>query len=124
MGISQKPMGESEMSKNVADKRTEPRTIIDQFYSDELSAGNFDLARHFKIWNISSKGMCLVVKSDSALLEHLKVGRVMDMKYYKSDARKPAKSLKTEIKHVTEDNEGQFNGHHLIGLAISKSQNL
>jgi hypothetical protein len=112
------------MSKAVDDKRTEPRTTIDQFYSVELSAGNFDLARHFKIWNISSTGMCLVVKSDSGLLEHLKVGRVMDMKYYKSDARKPAKSLKTEIKHVTEDNEGQFKGHHLIGLAISKSQNL
>jgi hypothetical protein len=112
---------ESKMSKTVSDKRIEPRTVIDQFYSVELSAGDFDLVRHFKIWNISSKGMCFVVKSDSELLEHLKVGQVLDMKYYKSDARKPAESLKTQIRHLTEENEGQFKGHHLIGLAISEN---
>ena len=111
------------MSKCSDDKRTEPRTIVDDYYSVELSTGNFDSVRHFKIWNLSSKGMCLLVKSDSELLEHLKVGEVMDMKYYKSDPRKSSATLKTEIKHITEDSEGRFKGHHLVGLAVPENQN-
>ena len=111
------------MSKYPDDKRAEPRTKVDEYYSVELSTGNFDLVRHFRIWDLSSKGMCLVVKSDSELIEHLKVGNVMNMKYYKSDARKPPATLKTEIKHITEDSEGRFKGHHLIGLAVQEHQN-
>ena len=106
------------MPKRIHDKRAEPRTVIDDYYSVELSTGNFDFIRHFRIWNLSSKGMCLVVKSDSELLEHLEVGSSMDMKYYKTDARKPPKTLKTEIRHITADSDGRFKGHHLIGLAV------
>ena len=84
---------------------------------------DLDIAYRFKIWNISSKGICVVVKEDSDLLNHVKVGQVLDLKYSTTDASHPVESLKTEIKHISKDEEGRFKGLCLIGLSILESKN-
>lgn len=106
------------MPKEIKEKRSESRTTVDKYYSLEFSKEGMGSVYQFKIWNLSAKGMCVLVKEDSELLEYLEVGEVMDMKYYSSDASKPTEYLKTEIKHITKDDEGQFKGHFLIGLSI------
>jgi hypothetical protein len=106
------------MPEEFVEKRSESREIVDRFYSVEFSLKGMDFVYQFKIWNMSTKGMCVLIKEDSAVLKHLKEGDVMDMKYYSSDALSPAEHLQTEIRHITKDEEGRFKGHVLVGLSI------
>jgi len=102
----------------IMDRRSEERTLIDRYFSVEFSKKGLDAIYQFKIWNISVKGMCIMVKEDSALMGHLTVGDVLDMKYYPSDESGPLQKSKTEITHITKDVEGRFKGHYLVGLSI------
>ena len=106
------------MPDDFVEKRSEPRDIIDKFYSVEFALKGIDFVYQFKIWNISSKGMCVLIKEDSDVLKHLKAGDIVDMKYYTSDSLAPTEHLQTEIKHITKDEEGRFRGHCLVGLSI------
>lgn len=104
------------------ERRSEPRSIIDQYYSVEFSLSGCSFVYQFKIWNVSAKGICVLVKEDSDLLNHLKVGDILNLKYYPADSSQPGELLETEIKHITKDEQGRFKGVHLVGLAILGNQ--
>jgi len=104
------------------ERRSEPRSIIDQYYSVEFSLSGCSFVYQFKIWNISLKGICVLVKENSDLLNHVKVGDILNLKYYTTDSSKPIEFLKTEIKHITKDEQGRFKGVYLVGLAILENQ--
>ena len=104
------------------ERRAEPRIEIDKYYSVELSAPGTEFVYQFKIWNLSEHGICVVVKDDSDLLKHLTVGSVREMQYYPVDVIIPRVRLKTEIKHITKQEEGRFAGHTLVGLLILEKE--
>jgi len=110
------------MISDCSEKRYESRTEVDQYYSVELSIPDASLIYQFRIWNLSSRGICIVVKKDSDLLEHLKVGNILNMKYYPTDSSCPTEYLKTQIKHITKDKQGRFRNHVLVGLFIIEKQ--
>ena len=100
------------------ERRREPRTRVDQLYSVEfLCPGDIFIYR-FKIWDISSKGIAILVRDDSEVLKHLKVGDVIEMKYYATDTSVAPEHLRTQIKHITQDKGGRFKGHRLVGLEV------
>ena len=66
--------------------------------------------------------MCVLVKEDSGLLKHLRVGDLLDLKYYSTDSSKPTEYLKTEVKHITKDDTGRFKEFYLVGLSILEGQ--
>jgi hypothetical protein len=102
----------------IIEKRSEPRHISDKYYSVEFKTTGLYLVHQFKIWDMSSKGMCILVKKDSDLLNTLKVGKVLNMKYYSTDSSEPPENLKTEIRHITKHDEGRFQGHYSVGISI------
>jgi hypothetical protein len=108
------------MTNTFKERRSEPRSIIDQYYSVEFSIRECPFAYQFKIWDISRKGICVLVKEDSDLLNYLKVGEILNLKYYTTDAAKPIEFIKTKIRHITKDETGHFKGLFLIGLSILK----
>ena len=110
------------MTNDLIERRSEPRSIIDQYYSVEFSLPDCAFVYQFKIWDMSSKGMCVLVKEDSDLLDHVKVGDVLKLKYYTTKASKPIEFLKTEIKHITKDERGRFKGVCLVGLSVLERQ--
>ena len=107
----------------IVEKRSESREITDKYYSVEFKMTGIYLVHQFKIWDMSSKGMCILVKEDSDLLDSLKVGKVLNMKYYSADSSEPTEYLKTEIRHITKHEEGRFQGHYSIGISILKDNN-
>ena len=111
------------MTNNFEEKRSEPRTVIDQYYSVDFSIGNESFLYQFKIWDLSSRGICLLIKEDSPVLDHLKVGDIVKMKYYEADSSTPGEYLNTEIKHITKDEEGRFKGHYIVGISIPEVPN-
>ena len=106
------------MIDNGVEKRSEPRRELDKYHSVEFKVVEQGSLYQFKIWNISAKGMCLLVREDSEILKDLDVGRVLEMKYYTTDFSQPPEELKTQIKHVTKEEEGRFKGHVLVGLYV------
>jgi hypothetical protein len=110
------------MTSNRNKKRYEPKTEVDQYYSVELSIPDTSLIYQFRIWNLSSMGICVVVREDSNLLKHLKIGNVLNTKYYPTDSSCPTEYLKTQINRITQDKQGRFRCHVLVGLSILEKQ--
>jgi hypothetical protein len=110
------------MVDTLHEKRSEPRSIIDTYYSVEFLLSDCSFVYQYKIWNISKKGVCVLVKEDSDLLNHVKVGDVLNLRYRPVDASRPIELLRTEIKHITKDEQGRFKGVYLVGLSILEEQ--
>lgn len=67
--------------------------------------------------NATQYSIGVVVKENSEVVDLLKVGDVIKMKYYPKDFFLPADLVDTEIRHITKEDQGRFSGHYLIGLA-------
>ena len=104
------------------EKRSELRITPDQYYSVEIPIKGLPYTFQFKIWDRSSKGVCVVVKENSEFLKYLKVGDIFDMKYYGEDPREPVENLKTKVRHISKDEGGRFKGHYLVGISILEQQ--
>ena len=50
-------------------------------------------------------------------MSHLKVGDLLDMEYYSEKGKGPIDQAKTQIKHITKNEQGRFGGHYLVGLS-------
>jgi hypothetical protein len=106
------------MTEPLVERRAESRSRVNEFYSVELSIKDIDLAYQFKIWDVSYRGMCVMIRPDSDILKHLRVGDILNMKYYKNDTSKAVEFLRTEIRHITKDDTGRFKDHYLVSLSI------
>jgi hypothetical protein len=116
-------MKENPENNVMAEKRSGSRRIVDRFYSVEfLSKDHF--IYQFKLRDISSKGLCIIVNESSAVLKQLKVGDTLAMTFNPPRAEGPPESLKTEIVHITKNAEEPFTGHVLIGLLIIERKNI
>lgn len=62
--------------------------------------------------------MCILVKEDSEVLSHINVGDTLNMTYYLADTQGMHENLRTEIKHITKNEDGRFQGHYMVGLSI------
>ena len=100
------------------ERRSELRTAADRYYSVQFTTVGLPSFYQFKLWNISTKGMCILVKEGSEVLKYLKVGDTLEMTYYVTDRQGAHENLKTRIKHITRNNNGRFQGHYMVGLSI------
>lgn len=113
---------ENAVMSKPGEKRSEDRSTVDAYHSVEFLLSSAQYIYQFRIWNLSPQGMCVVVRKDSDLLKHLKVGDVIKLRYHPGDLKNPIASLRTEIKHITQQEEGRFKGHSLVGLRIFEKQ--
>ena len=100
------------------ERRSEPRKTVDQFHSVEIDLGRPLPIYHFRLRDVSSKGARILVKANSEILRHLKVGQELKMKYYFKDISKPTEVLRTEIKYITKADQEPYSGHYLIGVFV------
>jgi len=111
-------MGDAMGTDETPEKRSEVRETAQRYYSVQFTKPGLDAVYQFKLWNISQKGLCILVKEDSAVLKHLAVGDTIDMIFYLTEAKGELERFKTQIKHITKNEDGRFQGHYFIGLAI------
>lgn len=111
-------MNETDTPLSHEDRRSEPRSLTDRYYSVEFSSGGSYTSYQFKLRNVSTKGACILVKEGSHVLSELAVGEIVEMTYYEAGNPNPAYRAKTKIRHITREEEGRYMGHCLIGLSI------
>ena len=111
-------MSTNNLHENTPERRSEKRDEAERYYSVQFTAEGLDSLYQFKLWNISTKGMCILVKEDSEVLKHLSVGDIIEMTYYLADGQGASEIMRTQIKHITLNEDGRFQGHYMIGLEI------
>ena len=111
-------MTEKQPHGNTPERRAETRATAERYYSVQFTTKGLASFYQFKLWNISSKGICILVKEGSDVLNHLNVGDTLEMTYYLADTQGIHENLKTQIKHITKNDDGRFQGHFMVGLSI------
>jgi len=117
-------MKENTTTVKPEEKRAEVRTVLDRYYSVEFKLKETGTLYHFKLRDISSNGLGILVNEDSAVLESLKVNDTLKMKHYPPEASSSAEFFKTQIIHITKKAGESFKGHFLIGLLIIEKQTI
>ena len=107
------------MNETPEEKRAVARKLANEYHSVEFCPARHAYAYQFRLWDLSSQGLCFLVKEDSRVLESLEVGSVFEMTFYGPRENTAPRSLKAEIRHITWKDEGRFKGHYLVGLAIA-----
>jgi hypothetical protein len=107
--------------KNFPDRRSEPRGPSKRFHSVEMKLASLPIYL-FKLKDISSSGACFLVKENSSILKHLRIGQILNMRYHPEDEMKPPEVFKSEIKYIEKNLEGPFNGHYSIGIKLLEKQ--
>ncbi|QTA85591.1 PilZ domain-containing protein [Desulfonema magnum] len=108
----------SQKPNDFFEKRVEPRTIIEQYYSVQFSIEEVGSVYQFILQDISPGGLCILIKEDSVILNYLKIGDVLRMKYYPIELLSQTDFIKTEIRHITKKKTGRFRGYLAVGLKI------
>jgi len=117
-------MKKNSVNENSRERRYETRTVLNQYYSVEFRLRDIASTYQFKLRDISSKGMGILVHKGSEVLKYLKVGDTLDMKYLPPESAGLSQSLKTQIVHITQKDQDPFKGHFLMGLSIIEKQDL
>jgi hypothetical protein len=112
-------MGISTQIGTAADLSNAPAAInYDRFYSVEFSVGNIKFLYQFKIWRSSSSPIFVLIKNGSEMLNKIKPGDVLKMKYYSTDSACPTCQLDTEILNINWNHHGRFKGHYAVDLGV------
>ena len=64
-------MEEHVQTGQLIERRSEPRRTPEQYYAVEFSIEGLELPYQFKIWNMASKSMCVLVKEGSDIISRL-----------------------------------------------------
>ena len=111
-------MNETHSQDQQPERRSEERSGTDRYHSVQFTTQGLASFYQFKLWNISASGLCILVKEESEIMEHIHVGDTLEMTYYLADGQGANENLTTEIKHITKNEAGRFQGHFLVGLSI------
>jgi PilZ domain len=100
------------------EKRSAERKMADRSHRVEIKLPGIP-AYQFKVKDLSVKGASVLIREDSGLVPYLEVDQELDVRYYASNKRNPEISVKARIKHLTKADVAPYQGHFLVGLAIS-----
>ena len=100
------------------ESRGELRTEAGDDASVEFIPGNNEVPYQFKLKDFSAQGVCILVRKDSKVLQHIKTGDILTMKYHPEKASANPVPRQTEIKHISEPEPGKHKGHMLVGLQL------
>lgn len=100
------------------ERRSEPRELLNLYHSVEFSFREPGPIYQFKLRNVSSRGLCILVKENSVLMQHLQVGDIINMQYRAPETPTLANPLKTRIRHISREGSGRYRHHFLVGLSV------
>ena len=106
------------MILNCANQRSEKRELIKEYYSVEISMEDNRQVNQFVIYDMSTSGLCLLVREDSHILQKIKVGEKYKMKYYPVNLLDKIRYIDTRICHITKSKNSSLSGHYMVGLVL------
>ena len=90
----------------------------------EIKISRNDLGYQFKLQEIDEHQGTFFISANSAVLNILNVGTVLDMKYWTAEKTRLVKYVSAQIKDITRQQHEPFKGHYKVGLSILKTKGL
>lgn len=104
------------MTDKTVAKNPSHNTNLEKYHSVEILINGINIPYQFKIWQITPHCIWVLVKEDSNILPHLKLGDALNIKCYPTNRAFPPEYIDTTIHHINMNDQGRFKGHCLIGL--------
>ena len=93
---------------------------LNQHQSVEFSMDGVDVrCRRTRIWHIHPHSNVILIRKDSNIVPHLRVGARLKTKYYFPGEAYPDGARETTIKEILREEQGRFKGHFLVDLEPS-----
>ena len=93
---------------------------LDQYQSVEFSVDGVHVPdRRSRIWHIHPHSNVILIRKDSSIAPHLRVGARLKTKYYFPGGAYPDGDRETTIKEIFREEQGRFKGHFLVDLEPS-----
>jgi hypothetical protein len=94
----------------------------DECYTVELLFDGKHAARQYKVWHKATTYLCVLVEESSDILNRVRVGDRMNIRYFDTDQTVPSEYLETEVRNVKRGNRGRLKGQYLLDLDIQESR--
>ena len=99
------------------EKRSAARSLATGSHGAEIKLTGVPLYQ-FKLKDISPDGAGILVKDDSAMINHLEVGQALKIKFLGDSGSDLDGYYQSKIKHITKINERRYKGHYLVGVKM------
>ena len=101
---------------DLAECRSEAKTILDGYYSVQFFLNGKRPSYLFRLRNKTSNKPYILVKKDSSVFNELKVGNILDMEYNQPQSLSASKLFKTLI--TSKFPHDRYTGHSIVELSI------
>jgi hypothetical protein len=92
----------------------------DHYQSVEFSVEGVHVPnRRCRIWHIHPQSNVILIRNDSNIAPHMRVGAKLKTKYYFPGRSYPDGVGETTIKEISREEQGRFKGHFLVDLELS-----
>jgi hypothetical protein len=98
--------------------RLEIREAASEFAAVELKPSTSALSYVFKLRDLSSSGLGLLVKKDSGLLNYIRTQDIMVVKYHKGNSAIEPQYIKVQVRHISTPINGKPENHVVVGLLV------
>ncbi len=115
-------MKENAAINNPAGIKHESVNFLDKYFSVQFSINSMEPTYLFKLRSNPFNGLFIIVREDSAVLRHLKIGDIVNMRYNTLESSNSTKPLKTLIRDISQNPQRSFMEHFLVGLYIIGEQ--
>jgi Flp pilus assembly protein TadD len=105
---------------NLFEKKCLSRKDGDNFCIAEIDLSKTDLIYQLRLRGLNGNKASFLIKEDSSIFEKLKVGNILEMKYWISGKTKTTKFTRAKVKSITKRNQEPFKDHHLVVLSLSE----
>jgi|WetSurMetagenome_2_1015567.scaffolds.fasta_scaffold32690_2 hypothetical protein len=95
---------------------------LDQYYCAEIFIKELEVIYQYKIWETNSDSLSILIKENSELLDWIKPGDRISIKYYSYDPAHRYHDLQTELIKIEKQTCHRLKGHYLAGLEIIEHQ--
>ena len=99
------------------EKRSSKRALSTGFHGAEIKLTGVPLYQ-FKLKDISDNGASILIKENSAMINHLEVGQRLQIKFHSNSHPDLNGYFDSKIAHITKNEEGRYKGHYLVGVQI------
>ena len=103
--------------KNPLSKRAGPRSANLRNYRIEIKLVGEPIYQ-FRVINVSAEGAGILIKDDSAFLNMIEIGQIVDVNFISPEGLNPSGMYTAEIKHITKTYKNERKGQRLVGLSI------
>ena len=104
---------------STGEKRSKPRRAKLRHYRIEIKFVGEPIYQ-FRVINVTIKGAGVLIKDDSAFLNMIEVGQIVDVNFISPEGLSPSGIYTAEIKHITKLDRKERQGHRLVGISLLK----